>query len=134
MSIPRLKQSFKTEYKFFQDEKTVVCYVIPLNKLEFLDFYFRTNRVYTIDSIDTEFHTFKGVAVLKDGDTMNIEVGKQIARKKAMRAYFQYIKTEYGSLLRQVMNCVSERFEFIKQADRKINKLTEEIVEMTKED
>lgn len=139
MNIPKLKQTFTTNYKIFQDGKTVVCYVYPIRRISFLNGYLDVdrdeNRKYiSADHLDLGINPFKGVATFKDKDVFDIEYAKNIARKKAMRAYFQWIKTEYGSTWKEISNLVESRLQFIEQANSKINELTNEIKEMTKED
>lgn len=120
MNIPKLKQTFKAEYKYFQDDKVIVCYVTPEKRIP--GFYKITKK------------RFKGVASFKDGDIFNKNIGEEISKKKAIRTYFKWLKQEYSSYCEKNL-LESERWlEFIKQADKRIDDFTNEIIKMTKED
>lgn len=120
MSIPKLKQKFKITYNYFRDDKVIVCHVSP-KQLPF------------------DLHTFyngpfKGVAIFKDGDTFNKRMGEEIARKKAIRAYFKWFKRTYFDYWNSIKTEAEMCLKIIEHADEKINVLTNEIIEMTKED
>lgn len=119
MNIPKLKQTFKVEYKYFQDDKVIVCYVTP--------------EKYTPGFCEITEKRFKGVAFFKDGDIFNKNIGEEISKKKAIRNYFKWLKQEYSFYWRKYLLTSERWLEFIKQADKRIDDFTNEIIEMTKE-
>lgn len=120
MSVKKFKQTFEVTYKYFNDNKTVVAYVTPVKSI---DSYF-----YSMLYVgDLYVQTYKGVSTYKEGDNFDIEIAKQVAKRKAIRAYYKAVK-----------NSIYERFEcerrklcdsaaVIKQIEKKIDTLTEEI-------
>lgn len=119
MSIPKLKQAFDVEYKFFNNNNTIVCYVTPTKALDFLEVY-------------TPLKKFKGTATFKEGDIFNIEEGKQIARKKAMRSYYKYTLNYNKIHLQKMQDYVNNRLAFLQQIEDRIEVLTNEIKDLTK--
>lgn len=131
MNVPKLKQSFNIKYQIFQDGKTIVCYVTPMYCLSFLKFFIdiTEERINAFEPIGLQF---KGVARFKEGDKFDIEIGKKIAKKKAMRAYFQYLKRKYIPFFKKMLEIVNQRLAFMAQVDERIEILTNEIKELTK--
>lgn len=145
MSIPKFKQTFDVEYKFHNDNKVVECFVIPRNRLEYLwaDLGLRGDSISTHDADrecgskeyfrNDEYFFWKGKAVLKSGDTMDIETAKGIARRKAMRSYYNEVKWRYREAWEKIARIAAERLAYIEKVEAKASDLTLEIVEMTKE-
>lgn len=131
MSVPKLKQAFNIDYKILQDGKTIVCYVTPRNYIPFLRFCIDVTEGI-IQMFEPTVKQFKGVARFKEGDKFDIEIGKKIAKKKAMRAYFKYLEGRYSFFLKKVQSIVNQRIAFVSQINDRIEILTDEINELTK--
>lgn len=135
MSIPNLKQTFDVKYKFYNDNKIVECFVVPQKRLEYLrvDLNLYKDSVSTSDA-DRECNYFwNGKAVLKPGDTMDIEIAKDIARRKAMRSYYNEVKQRYREVWEKIARIAEERLAYVEKAEAKASDLTLEIIEMTKQ-
>ena len=138
MSIPNLKQTFNIDYKFYNDNKVVECFVVPRKRLEYLwaDLNLYKDSFSTPDAdreCNGKNHFWTGKAVLKSGDTMDIEIAKDIARKKAMRSYYNEVKWRYREVWEKIARIAAERLGYIEKAEAKASDLTLEIVEMTKQ-
>lgn len=138
LNIPNFKQTFNIDYKFYNDNKVVECFVIPRKRLEYLwaDLNLYKDSFSTSD-VDQECNSknyfWTGKAVLKSGDTMDIEIAKDIARKKAMRSYYNEVKWRYREAWEKIARIAAERLAYIEKAEAKASDLTLEIVEMTKQ-
>lgn len=138
MSIPNFKQTFDVKYKFYNDNKVVECFVTPRKRLEYLlaDLNLYKDFVSTSDAgreCNGENYFWKGKAVLKSGDTMDIETAKSIARRKAMRSYYNEVKWRYREAWEKIARIAEERLAYIEKAEAKASDLTLEIIEMTKQ-
>lgn len=138
LNVPKFKQTFYVEYKFYNDNKVVECLVRPRKKLKYLcaDVNLCGKFVSTHEAdreCDGNKYTWCGKAVLKSGDAMNIEAAKDIARRKAMRSYYKSVRVEYTKVWEKIAKIAAERLTYIKKAEAKASDLTLEIVEMTKE-
>lgn len=128
MSIPKFKQTFEVEYKYFNDSKTVVAYV-RANDMK------KTNgikRAYFEAMTDYElpcFKVFKGVARFKTGDTFDISEAERVARKKAIRAYYKHIRSSLNEVIIAHQKGLNDQKEFLQQLNNKITTLTDEIKE-----
>ena len=138
LNIPNLKQIFNIDYKFYNDNKVVECFVVPRKKLEYLwaDLSLYKDSFSTFD-VDRECngknYFWTGKAVLKSGDTMDIEIAKDIARRKAMRSYYNEVKQRYREVWEKIARIAAERLAYIEKAEAKASDLTLEIIEMTKQ-
>lgn len=138
MSIPKFKQTFDVEYKFHNDNKVVECFVTPRKRLEYLwadlnlcgDFISALGADRECDSKD---YFWSGKAVLKSGDTMDIETAKGIARRKAMRSYYNEVKWRYREIWEKIARIAAERLAYIEKVEAKASDLTLEIIEMTRQ-
>ena len=138
LNIPNLKQTFYVEYKFYNDNKVVECFVVPRKRLEYLwaELELHKDFVSTSDAdseCDGDSHFWRGKAVLKPGDTMDIETAKSIALKKAMRSYYNEVKWRYREVWEKIARIAAERLAYIEKAEAKASDLTLEIIEMTKQ-
>lgn len=137
-NISNLKQTFDVKYKFYNDNKVVECFVAPQKRLEYLwaDLNLYKDSFSTSDA-DRECngnnYFWTGKAVLKSGDTMDIEIAKDIARRKAMRSYYNEVKWRYREAWEKIARIAAERLAYIEKAEAKVSDLTLEIVEMTKQ-
>lgn len=138
LNIPNLKQTFNIDYKFYNDNKVVECFVEPRKRLKYLwaDLNLYKDSFSTSD-VDRECNSknyfWTGKAVLKSGDTMDIEIAKDIARKKAMRSYYNEVKWRYREAWEKIARIAAERLAYIEKAEAKASDLTLEIIEMTKQ-
>lgn len=136
MSIPNLKQTFDVKYKFYNDNKVVECFVVPRKRLEYLrvDLNLYKDSVSTSDAdreCNGENYFWNGKAVLKSGDTMDIEIAKDIARRKAMRSYYNEVKQRYREVWEKIARIAEERLAYVEKAEAKASELTREIWEIT---
>lgn len=138
LNTPNFKQTFNIDYKFYNDNKVVECFVVPRKKLEYLwaDLNLYKDSFSTFD-VDRECngknYFWTGKAVLKSEDTMDIEIAKDIARRKAMRSYYNEVKWRYREAWEKIARIAAERLAYIEKVEAKASDLTLEIVEMTKQ-
>ena len=128
MSIPKFKQTFEVEYKYFNDSKTVVAYV-RANDMKKAN---RTKRIYFETMTNYELpcsKVFKGVARFKTGDTFDISGAEKVARKKAVRAYYKYVRSLLNEAIVANQRELNDQKEFLQQLNNKITTLTDEIKE-----
>lgn len=138
LNIPNLKQTFYVEYKFYNDNKVVECFVVPRKRLEYLWAELELHRdfVSALDAdseCDGDSHFWRGKTILKPGDTMDIETAKSIALKKAMRSYYNEVKWRYREVWEKIARIAAERLAYVEKAEAKASDLTLEIIEMTKQ-
>lgn len=123
MSIPKFKQTFEVEYKYFNDNKTVVAYVRAR----------RLAKNIFRDMVDGDLplgcEIFKGVAKLKTGDTFDILEAEKVARKKAVRAYYKHVRSLLNEAIVANQRELNDQKEFLQQLNNKITTLTVEIKE-----
>lgn len=100
--------AFKVEFDVnfaVESDNVVVCYVYPkfydsrLEELEAVYDYIYDNAPYPMEL--PEF--YKGVAVRKEGDEVDIETAKAIARKKALRAAYKRYRLYTFALLDKIL-------------------------------
>ena len=128
MSIPKFKQTFEVEYKYFNDNKTVVAYVRAngMKKANGIKkMYFKAMTDYELSS----FKVFKGVARFKTGDTFDISEAEKVARKKAVRAYYKHVRSLLNKAIIIHQRKLNDQKEFLQQLNNKITILTDEIKE-----
>lgn len=131
MSIPKFKQTFEVEYKYFNDSKTVVAYVRANNTIK-TNRTNRTKRIYFETMTNYElpcFKVFKGVARFKTGDTFDISEAEKVARKKAVRAYYKHVRSLLNEAMVAHQKRLNDQKEFLQQLNNKITTLTDEIKE-----
>lgn len=138
LNVPKFKQTFNVEYKFYNDNKVVKCFVTPRKRLKYLwaDLNLYKDSVYALGAdreCNGENYFWSGKAILKSGDTMDIETAKGIARRKAMRSYYNEVKQKYREAWEKIARIAAERLAYIEKAEAKASDLTLEIIEMTKE-
>ena len=138
LNTPNFKQTFNIDYKFYDDNKVVECFVVPQKRLEYLwaDLNLYKDSFSTSDAdreCNGKNYFWTGKAVLKSGDTMDIEIAKDIARKKAMRSYYNEVKWRYREAWEKIARIAEERLAYIEKAEAKASDLTLEIIEMTKQ-
>lgn len=138
LNIPNLKQTFDIDYKFYNDNKVVECFVVPRKRLEYLwaDLNLYKDSFSTSDAdreCNGKNYFWEGKAVLKSGDTMDIEIAKDIARRKAMRSYYNEVKQRYREVWEKIARIAEERLAYVEKAEAKASDLTLEIIKMTKQ-
>lgn len=138
LNIPNFKQTFNIDYKFYNDNKVVECFVVPRKRLEYLwaDLNLYKDSFSTSDAdreCNGKNYFWTGKVVLKSGDTMDIEIAKDIARRKAMRSYYNEVKWRYREAWEKIARIAAERLAYIEKVEAKASDLTLEIVEMTKQ-
>lgn len=137
LNVPKFKQTFDVRYEFYNDNKVVKAFIKPQKSLNYLwsDFNFSGGCVSALNAEDECGNTcfeWDGRAVLKTGDTMDIEAAKRIALKKAMRSYYNEVKWRYREVWEKIARIAAERLAYIEKVEAKASDLTLEIVEMTK--
>ena len=138
LNTPNFKQTFNIDYKFYNDNKVVECFVVPRKKLEYLwaelNLYKDSFSTFDVDrECNGKNYFWTGKAVLKSGDTKDIEIAKDIARRKAMRSYYNEVKWRYREAWEKIARIAAERLAYIEKVEAKASDLTLEIVEMTKQ-
>lgn len=123
MSIPKFKQTFEVEYKYFNDNKTVVAYARPYSFINNIFITMGVNNYSLYSKI------FKGVAKFKEGDTFDIKEAERIAKKKAIRAFYKYVKSLLTEDMTKQWKLMSDQKEFLQQLNNKITTFTNEIKE-----
>lgn len=122
---------------FIIKDNTVICRVTPIEEegsmirklMNIVAFYY--NESPSSKRIVNPFKQFyKGIAILKDGDTNNIELAKKIARKKAVRQMFKCYKNSLKNCYDQIINISTEIETSRNSVLRKIDKITDEIKEL----
>lgn len=114
----------KCTYEFVvENDKCVVCYATPI----WVD---KTTRSIQAIATHVEAYTnmpqkdfplgkrFKGVAVRKAGDEINIQLAKKIARKKAMRAAIR----AFGEYIRRCDEVIGDYWSRISWAELAVDK------------
>lgn len=138
LNVPKFKQTFDVEYKFYNDNKVVECFVTPRKSLGYLwaELDFCEGFISASDAdreCNGEGYFWSGKAVLKSGDTMDIETAMGIARRKAMRSYYNEVKWRYREVWDKIARIAAERLAYIEKAEAKASDLTFEIVKMTRQ-
>lgn len=137
MSIPNVKQSFNFEYKYYANNTIVQCIITPKYPLDYLHGELLLNYGSTISTVPAEvecsgLHYFwQGKAILKHGDSMDIHAAKEIARKKALRCYYNEVKYRYREIWEKMERIAKERLLYIEKVEAKASELTREIWEIT---
>lgn len=100
---------FNIEYKVVNDN-VVVCYATPVmvddrirrfqNLYTYIFYQYRNENLKRFDMPKT----FKGVAIRKSSDESDIEMAKEIARKKAMRLAYKTYKNYIRLMEKEVFN------------------------------
>ena len=121
---------------FVVKDNIVVCRVTPIEEedsmlrklMNIVGFYYNENFSKRI--INPFIQSYKGVAILKDGDINNIELAKKIARKKAVRQMFKCYKNSLKNCYDQIINISTEIETSRNSVLRKVDKITDEIKEL----
>lgn len=120
-------------YKYYQNNTVIVCFL----RAEWLqnniyDFFNVINSDKQIEArvqvIDQNYKTnphmfFKGVACLKEQDESNIELAKQIAKKKAYRSYYKYLLSLYKDVYEKLYHIIKEKLMCIEDIKTEIKHL-----------
>lgn len=127
----------KFEYRYIINDGAIICFATPTMKSSIIrDWcsYYDYVTPYGIKLKTKLLHEYKGVARLKDGDTSDIEIAKNVARSKAVRAAFK----NYRNYLAEIFDYFArELYDFggsIMSIDKKISAVDEEIQELTIKD
>lgn len=138
LNVPKFKQTFDVRYEFYNDNKIVKAFIKPKKNLGYLWADLRLSEDH-FSALTAEceckdmYSEWDGRAVLKPGDTVDIETAKRIALKKAMRSYYNEVKWRYREVWEKIARIAAERLAYIEKVETKASDLTLEIVEMTKE-
>ena len=134
-NVPNVKQSFNVEYKYYANNTVVHCIITPKYPLDYLYGELLLNCKSTV-SAEVEcsgLHYFwQGKAILKPGDSMDIHAAEEIARKKALRCYYNEVKYRYREIWEKMERIVKERLSYIEKVEAKASELTREIIEITR--
>ena len=127
----------KFEYRYIINDGAVIYFAKPAIASSIV--WTWTNYYSTMAPIGAHIKTqllpeYKGVARLKNGDTSDIEIAKDVARSKAVRAAFK----NYRNYLAEIFDYMArELYDFggtIMSIDKKIAAVDEEIQELTIKD
>lgn len=138
-NVPNIKQSFNIEYKYYANNTVVHCIITPKYPLDYLYGELFLNYKSTISTVSAEvacsgLHYFwEGRAILKPGDTMDIHAAEEIARKKALRSYYNEVKCRYREIWEKIEKIAKERLAYVEKVEAKASELTREILEITRE-
>lgn len=121
------------DVRFQINDEAIICMIIPNVKditiIEAEDIF---ERMYGYIPV-LEVKTYKGIARRKPGDTNDIKMGMEIARKKAMRQMYKAYRN-YMLMIYDKINLWQDNFfDHIGNVTEKANKMTREIKELTKE-
>ena len=136
-NVPNVKQSFNVEYKYYVNNTIVQCIITPKYPLDYLCGELFLNYESAISTVSAEvecsgLHYFwQGKAILKPGDSMDIHAAKEIARKKALRCYYNEVKYRYREIWEKMERIVKERLSYIEKVEAEASELTREIIEIT---
>lgn len=136
-NVPNVKQSFNVEYKYYANNTIVHCIITPKYPLDYLYGELFLNCKSTISTVSAEVECYglqyfwQGRAILKPGDTMDIHAAEEIARKKALRSYYNEVKYKYREIWEKMERIVKERLLYIEKVEAKASELTREIWEIT---
>ena len=136
-NVPNVKQTFDIEYKYYANNTIVHCIITPKHPLDYLcgELFLNCKSPISTVSADVEcsgLHYFwQGKATLKSGDTMDIHAAEEIARKKALRSYYNEVKYRYREIWEKMERIAKERLLYIEKAEAKASELTKEIWEIT---
>ena len=128
----------KFEYRYIINDGAVICFAKPAMESSIVHTWANYHFMMA-PSINTQIRTqllpeYKGVARLKNGDTSDIEIAKDVARSKAVRAAFK----NYRNYLAEIFDYMArELYDFggtIMSIDKKISAVDEEIQELTIKD
>ena len=137
INVPNVKQTFNIEYRYYANNTIVHCIITPKHPLEYLNggSFFDDYHEISTDSADAECYGetcfWQGRAILKPGDTMDIHAAEEIARKKALRCYYNEVKYRYREIWEKMERIVKERLLYIEKVEAKASELTKEIWEIT---
>lgn len=126
------KMKFNIEYKVVNDN-VVVCYATPVmvddrirkfqNLYTYVSYQYRNE--YLKGSVIPK--AFKGIAVRKPSDENDIEMAKEIARKKAMRLAYKTYKNYIRLMEKEIFKIVFD-FNLINgEVEKKIKDIEDEI-------
>lgn len=127
----------KFEYRYIINDGAVICFAKPAMESSIV--WAWKNHYFSMAPSGVRIKTqllpeYKGVARLKNGDTSDIEIAKDVARSKAVRAAFK----NYRNYLAEVFDYIArELYDFggtIMSIDKKIAAVDEEIQELTAKD
>lgn len=137
INVPNVKQTFDIEYKYYANNTVVHCIITPKQPLKYLNGELSFDDYHTIstESADAECsgetYSWQGRAILKSGETMDIHAAEEIARKKALRSYYNEVKYRYRESWERMERIVKERLLYIEKVEAKASEHTKEIWEIT---
>lgn len=128
----------KFEYQYIINDGAVICFAKPAMESSIVrtwaSYHFMMAPSVSVRIKTKLLPEYKGVARLKDGDTSDIEIAKDVARSKAVRAAFK----NYRNYLAEIFDYMArELYDFggsIMSIDKKIAAVDEEIQELTTKD
>ena len=111
-------------YNVNQNGIVAICHA-QLNKKTFNYLYSFNNTEWLDIHVET-----KGIARLNPNDESNIELGKEIAKKKAIRTAYLEIKNRLTNHIINLQEYYTVILDAIVKANQKANQIDEEIVDL----
>lgn len=135
-----MKPRIDTDAKYYVTDKAVVCTLTLKNNRpsssfiegRLRDLQAAASWLGVTQNIEPPT-VFKGVARLKDGDTNDVELAKEIARKKAMRQLYSVYFNEINKAIDNVYRGIDNYLDLNSRILAKYTELNEEIEELVKE-
>ena len=122
------------DYRYIVNDGAIICFAAPRHLDAELT---RMTANYIRDKGHKPKNTiapeYKGIARYKEGDIDDPETATEIARCKAVRAAFKGYAALTNELLEYIYEKYGDFFGVATSIDNKIDKITEEIIEMTKQ-
>lgn len=119
-------------YDYIVNDKAVICFASPNRIDKNLEFwvgvYIRETGHKPKNTIAPEY---KGVARFKEGDVYDPDTAEEIARCKAVRAAFNAYKALYFEIFEFVSTKAADLYGTADSIEKKTDKITNEIIEMT---
>lgn len=126
----KTKFKFKAkDIKYIINDDAIICIIVPDNSLvprEILVAAYQLNNPIEYPPY------FKGIARFKDGDTRDVEVGKEIARQKAYRAAFRWYSKTYDRIWHKLVSKLVDMGRYIDNAEAKAKECNDVINNLTK--
>ena len=128
----------KFRYRYIINDGAVICFARPAMESPIVQtwasYYFMMDPSVSARIKTQRLPEYKGVARLKNGDTSDIEIAKDVARSKAVRAAFK----NYRNYLSEIFDYIARELYYfggtIMSIEKKIAAVDEEIQELTAKD
>lgn len=121
------------DVRFQINDGAIICLITPnVTDMKIIEAQDIIDRMYGYLPI-LELKTYKGIARFKEGDTNDIKMGMEIARKKAMRQMYKAYRNYMLSIYDKINFWQDDFFDHIGDVTEKANQMTKEIKELTEE-